>query len=180
MKKVYIILTKSNSIVSKAIDKLGDEPVEYTHSSISFSNTLQPMYSFGRYYARFMLPAGLKKEPLDEGFYKLNEEIPVGVYSLEVSDEAIDRMQKKIDTMFSDDKEYKYSALGLVYARVGIDKKRDHRYFCSQFVAEILNESGEIHLDKKETLCHPMDFLNINGIKHEFTGQIKDLVGKEF
>ena len=68
MKKIFIILTKSSTLLSRLIGWVTKD--EYTHSSISFNSTLQPMYSAGRKYTFSMFPASLKVEPFTEGFYK--------------------------------------------------------------------------------------------------------------
>ena len=48
MKSIYILLTKSDTVVSKAIHLVTAD--QYTHVSISFDKTLQPLYSFSRKY----------------------------------------------------------------------------------------------------------------------------------
>jgi inositol transport system substrate-binding protein len=69
MKSIYILLTKSDTYVSKIIGLVTDD--HYTHASISFEENLQPMYSFSRKFVHSPLPAGLRVEPLQQGFYKI-------------------------------------------------------------------------------------------------------------
>ena len=83
MKRIYIILTKSPTILSKTISAVTKEP--YTHSSISFSNTIQPMYSAGRDYALLPAPGHLKVEPLQSGFYTLIVNLAYIIWMLVIS-----------------------------------------------------------------------------------------------
>lgn len=46
MKSIYILLTKSDTYISKIIRLTTDDT--YTHASISFTEDLEPLYSFGR------------------------------------------------------------------------------------------------------------------------------------
>ncbi len=47
-KKIYIVLTRTNTILSRMIGFIKDD--EYTHASISLDRHLSKMYSFGRKY----------------------------------------------------------------------------------------------------------------------------------
>ena len=47
---------------------------------------------------------------------------------------------------------------------------------CSQFVAIILNSSGEIKLPKDPYLMLPDDFINIEGCQPVYDGMLKDCV----
>ena len=79
-RSIYILLTKSDTCISKIINLTTAD--RYTHASISFEENLQPMYSFARKYVHFPLPAGLRHEPLDEGFFKRYSYIPCALYEL--------------------------------------------------------------------------------------------------
>ena len=68
MRKIYILLTKSDTWVSHLIKLVTNDT--YTHASISFEPDLQPMYSFSRKFVNLPLPTGLRVEPLNKGFYK--------------------------------------------------------------------------------------------------------------
>ena len=57
MKDIYLLLTKSDTFVSKAIYLMTQD--SYTHISISFEENLQPMYSCARKYTYSPIPAGI-------------------------------------------------------------------------------------------------------------------------
>lgn len=89
MKTIYLLLTKSNSFVSKAIYYMTQD--DYTHISISFEESLQPMYSCARKYTYTPLPAGIKNESLISGFYLKNSSIPCALYRIKVTEDKYNK-----------------------------------------------------------------------------------------
>lgn len=175
MKRIYLILTKSPTLLSRSIAKITNE--EYTHSSISFSDTIQPMYSSGRKYAFISFPAGLKEEPLDRSFYKYFNNSKMGIYCLDVDDDTYQKVYDYVTEMVK--KKYPFNAIGLVLCWFKIDHPRKNHYFCSEFVANAL-AAGGIDILKKPNLYHPSDFLKIPGLKCLYVGKIKDAVNNSF
>lgn len=153
---------------------------EYTHSSISFQDSLQPLYSFGRKYSHLSLPAGLKKESFTEGFYKAYPHTKMAVYILLVSEIGYDKMIAYVKGLLEDEKKWKYSVIGLAKAKRGIKTNRDHRQFCSQFVANCLLASGEIEIPTDPSLMRPMELIEIKGVTCIYKGEIKDAIGRHF
>lgn len=70
MKDIYLLLTKSDTFISKAIYLMTQD--SYTHISISFEENLQPMYSCARKYTYSPIPAGIRNESFEKGFYNKN------------------------------------------------------------------------------------------------------------
>ena len=68
MKSIYILLTKSDTWVSRIIKLATDD--KYTHASISFEENLQPLYSLSRKFVNMPLPADLRTEPLTKVFFR--------------------------------------------------------------------------------------------------------------
>ncbi|MGI6510604.1 MAG: hypothetical protein ACOX1L_08550 [Erysipelotrichaceae bacterium] len=175
-KKIFIILTKSATLLSKSIGWITKD--EYTHSSISFNSTLQPMYSAGRKYTFSMFPASLKVEPFTEGFYKYYNRSKMGVFYIEVSQQAYNKTKEFVETMVA--QKLPFNAVGLLLCKTKIDYPRKGRFFCSEFVSTALEQSGEIDIIKKPHRFRPEDFLKIKGIKFVYKGIIKDAVGRDF
>ena len=63
MKDIYLLLTKSDTFISKAIYLVTQD--SYTHISISFEENLQPMYSCARKYTYSPIPAGIRNESFE-------------------------------------------------------------------------------------------------------------------
>lgn len=66
MKTIYILLTRSSSVLSRIIHfATGDD---YTHVSIAFDKELHTLYSSGRKNGRTVIPAGPCVESIRDGF----------------------------------------------------------------------------------------------------------------
>ncbi len=86
MKNIYIILTKSDTVISNIIHKVTSD--SYTHSAIGLDDDFSIVYSSSRKDGINLLPAGPCKENLRYGTYQRNPSIPCAVYQLEVSDDT--------------------------------------------------------------------------------------------
>lgn len=93
MKTIYILLTRTNTILSKLVGIVTNEA--YTHAAISFDSEFTTVYSSSRKNGRTLFPAGPCIENLDNDYYKRHTEIPCAVYELQVSDEAYGQAKKK-------------------------------------------------------------------------------------
>lgn len=153
MKSIYILLTNTDTLVSKIIKLTTDD--RYTHASISFDESLQPLYSFSRKYVNAPLPAGLRTEPLTKGFFQKYQYIPCALYELQVSDEVYWTARRQVEHMMEDAPSYRFSVIGLILCRLNIPFHRERRYFCSEFVSEVLSRSKALRLPKEPSLMRP-------------------------
>lgn len=170
MKNVFIILTKSESVPSRLIGFFTHD--KFTHSSIAFEDDLRVMYSFARKYSYLPLPAGLVEEQTDRGFYKKQKDIPCAVLKLKVPDKVYYRMKYKVREMMNRRDDYKYSVLGLLMCGMNIAVDIPDHYFCSQFVAYVLSESGAMEFDKPASLIHPSDFYRMKQFSRIYEGKL--------
>ena len=63
MKDIYLLLTKSDTFISKAIYLMTQD--SYTHISISFEENLQPMYSCARKYLKWKVKFHFRYDKVD-------------------------------------------------------------------------------------------------------------------
>lgn len=173
MKIIYILLTKSDTYMSKIIKLATDD--KYTHASISFEETLQPLYSFSRLQLT-PLPAGLHNEPFDSGFFKKYPYLPCALYSLEVEDHVYDSAKAAVENMMTSASLYRYNVMGLIFCRLNIPINRKYHYFCSEFVSEILKNSKALNLPKEPSLMRPADYMNIDGLTCLYEGSLDELI----
>lgn len=159
MPLIYILLTRSETIASRLIYTLSD--ARYTHASIAFDKDLSELYSFGRKYACLPLPAGLRTESLRRGFYQKYADIPCALYAYPVSEAGYLAARREVVRMLEKRSCYQYSILGLLLCRLGIAYHREYKYFCSEFVGEILQRSHALPLPKVPSLMHPMDYMSL-------------------
>lgn len=177
MKKIYILLTRSDTWISKIINLTTSDT--YTHASISFEEGLQPLYSFSRKRIHTPLPAGLRHEPLRQGFFKKYNAIPCALYELQVSDEVYDTAKHEVQKMMMDRTSYRFSVLGLILCRLNIPYHRKHHFFCSQFVSEILMRSRALPLPKDTALMRPNDYTTIPELFCRFRGRLNELLREQ-
>ena len=146
MKSIYLLLTKSDTYVSKTIGLATSD--KYTHISISFEETLEPLYSFARKYKRTPLPAGIRHEALYSGFYEKCNHIPCALYELKVNEETYEKARSHVDDMMENADCYRYN---------------------------VLEKSNAIELPKHPSLMRPADYTNIDGINCLFDGKLHEL-----
>lgn len=176
MRSIYILLTRSKTLASRLV-YLATE-AQYTHSSLAFEEDLDDLYSFGRKYPRLILPAGLQVESLRRGFYKRYNDIPCVLYAFRVEDEAYDAARAIVNEMVNQAERYSYNIFGLLSCKLGIVFDRRNKYFCSEFVAEVLDKSGAIKMPRAYSLMHPMDFTRLPGAIRLYEGNVGDLLEK--
>ena len=93
MKTIYILLTRSGTLLSNLVYRLTG--ARYTHASLAFDEDLSCLYSSTRKNGYTMFPAGPSREYLDRGVFKLRPDVPCALYALEVSEEAYTRARRQ-------------------------------------------------------------------------------------
>lgn len=173
MKTLYIFLTRSGTLVSNLVYALTG--AEYTHISLAFDEDLTTLYSSTRKNGYTMFPAGPSREYLNRGVFRLRENIPCALYALEVTDEAYARAKRRADHMMNHGELYRFNSVGLLLCALHIRWNRRRHYFCSQFVSEVLEQSGALALPKDSTLMHPNDYTLLPQLKCLYKGRLADL-----
>lgn len=174
MKSIYILLTKSDTYISKII-KLATNDT-YTHASISFDDSLQPLYSFSRLQINTPLPAGLRMEPFDSGYFQKYPYLPCALYELRVEDEVYEDAKAEVDGMMAVSSLYHYNIMGLIFCKFNIPWKRKFHYFCSEFVSELLKKSNALTLPKEPSLMRPGGYTKMSSLTCLFEGELYDLI----
>lgn len=176
MRSLYIFLTRTESVVSKTVHLFTKD--SYTHSAIAFDEELYYLYSSARKNGIKMFPAGPCQESLYRGFYQRDPHTPCVIYKLPVTEEVFSRAREAVDSFIENIDDYKFSVLGIAACKLGIRWERKNKYFCSQFVAEILTRSGAVKLPKDACLMRPLDYAKLDGIEKVFEGTISGLKEK--
>lgn len=171
MKKIYLILTHTGTVLSKIIKTYtGDE---FSHISISLNKELTEMYSFGRLNPYNPLWGGFVHEYINKGTYKRFFRTQAKVYSLDVTDIQYEKVRRNIYKIKSENenKRYKFNLTGLF--AVGFHKtiKREHSFYCAEFVRYVM-ENADIKLNLPEP-AKPEDFKNISGLQEIYKGLLR-------
>ncbi|KOP77682.1 hypothetical protein ACFFHH_24365 [Cytobacillus solani] len=165
-KKVYIIFTDTGTLFTKLIKLYTKQPLN--HVSISFDKQLTNIFSFGRKKPYNPFIGGFVRERIAEGLFK---KARCEIYSYSLSEEEYEQMQTKVRQIEAKKDLYKYNFLGLIAIMLRYNLKRKNAFFCSQFVATILNEKKGM-LDKSPSQCTPQDLLAVNKLELVFKGNL--------
>lgn len=176
MKTIYILLTRSTTILSRIVHFITED--DYTHVSISFEKTLQPLYSSSRKNGRTLFPAGPCKESFYRGYLKKHREIPCAIYELRVSDEIYEMAKKEVARIMEHADKYHFNIIGLILCQFNIPFVRKRYFFCSQFVCEILKRSNALTIGKDSSLMRPSDYMKLPELRCCFRGHLRDIVEK--
>ena len=155
---VYIVVSKTNTLLGMMIQAMLG--VRYNHCSIALDESLETIYSVGRKEIWNVFSAGFVVESKSSGFFAVHTEADI--------------VLMRIRHAIADYQEMpcKYNLLGLVYCYRGIQKNRENRLFCSQFVAEVLKRAEIDVLDKPSSLVRPHDFLSVPSAETIYIGKI--------
>lgn len=148
---------------------------DYTHVSVSLEPNLSPLYSFARRYVHLPLPAGLRTESLHQGFFKRYDGIPCALYELSVPDRVREAVRNDIERMMRDAPSYRFSVMGLIFCGLNVPMHRRNRYFCSEFVGEVLGRNGALRLPKKPSLMRPQDYAELPELVCLYRGDLRSL-----
>ena len=164
-RKIFILLTKFSDVGAKILTAVTG--FDYTHASIGLEEDLNTFYSF--------VNKGFIVEQPTRYIRPGREPFPCLLYELEVSCEIYNSI-KALLRKFTENKRFlRYTRVGIALCLLHIPYKKKHRYFCSQFVAEVL-ECGKIPLKKDSSLYLPADFGTLPGIKLNFQGNLQSMV----
>lgn len=166
--KVYIIVSDTGSLLTKAIKMYTKDP--YNHVSIALDKELKEVYSFGRKNEYNPFFGGFVNENVNSHLLKNAE---CEVYELEVTLEQLYTIRQKLQSFEKERESYQYNFLGLIAIMLNIDFVRENHYFCSQFVSSVLAESEIKITDKPFHYATPNDFRNYKNQVLLFKGSMK-------
>lgn len=169
MRKIYILLTRTQSILSRAVHLVTAD--QFTHAAIAFDEDMQLLYSSARWDGETMFPAGPCQESLSRGFYA-RRKTPCAVYELEVEDHIYLRALEEVGSIISQQSQYRFNVIGLFLCWFHIPYRRKTHFFCSQFVGEILQKSGALELPKDPCLMKPSDYMKLSVLEPCFLGSV--------
>lgn len=170
MKKVYIVLTHTGTILSRIIRIFtGDE---FSHSSISLDSDLKQMYSFGRLNPYNPFIGGFVHESISYGTFKRFKYTETNIYSLNVTDEQYKKIYETIYFIKKSKEKYKFNVSGLFAISINKKIKRNNYFYCAEFVKYILEING-VQTNLPE-LIKPEDFKKIENIQLVYRGKLKN------
>lgn len=170
MKKIYIVLTYSGTVVSKLIRIYTH--YKYSHVSLAIDSNLDKMYSFGRKKVNNPFIGGFIIEKIDSNFYKKFNKTKCIIMELDINNKQYFKLINLINNYIEDIEIYHYDILGLFLKIFKIKINRKHYSVCTEFVAKLLKESNIYYFNNK--IIKPSDFLNIPNTRIVYQGNLLD------
>ena len=166
-RQIYLLLTRFPDNGSKVFELLTG--CYYPHASIGLEEDLNTFYSF--------VSKGFIVEKITRYVKPDRAPFPCQLYELEVSESAYSRIKKALEHFIAFKEQLHYSKFALTMSILRIPYKRNRfGFFCSQFVAHILQHSGEIKLKKSSSRYLSGDLRKLSGIKLQFQGNMKTMI----
>ena len=171
-KSFYIVISQTGTVLSRILKLITG--AEYNHASITFDPDLHIMYSFGRKFPYNPFIAGFVTESPEFGTFKRFKNTKVIVLELSVDNSVCDKIKNQIENMVLYKRNYGYNYLGLYLAAIKIVHKSRNRYYCSEFVREILQAYNIEGAEKLSGIVQPMHFLNLPNAKKIYCGKLRE------
>lgn len=164
-RKLFILLTRFPGLDAKLLMSYMRFP--YSHASVGLEEDLQTFYSF--------VVKGFIVEDIVRYCKPGRAPFPCALYELEVPEPVYDMAKDTLQDFVRRKKSLRYSFIGMFLSLIHIPTRWKGRYFCSQFVAEVLQKCKAAKLKKSSTLYFPKDLLRLPGVKLVFQGDLLKL-----
>ena len=148
-------------------------PGEFTHAALALDRDLRDLYSFGRHNPHMPLPAGFVTENVHTGVYGRCGGSTCRVYKVPVSEEGYRKVVRILNFMKNQSGYYHYNLFGVVLCALKISRKRKARFFCSQFVAEMLFRAGAVQLPRPAHMRRPADLMDLPELELIYEGPLR-------
>ncbi|MBR6273410.1 MAG: hypothetical protein IKR27_00195 [Lachnospiraceae bacterium] len=171
-KSMYLVVSQSGSIVSKILKVVTRAP--YNHVSISLNKSLKPMYSFARVRPYNPVIGGYVAESANRGTLKRFPDTKVIVLEIRLTEHQFTVIKHKLRKMLKERKRYRYNYLGLFLAAINVPYKGHNRYYCSEFVKEVLVDNQVEGYTELDGIIKPIHFLGYPHAKVIYHGRLND------
>lgn len=133
---------------------------DYSHSSISFSENLETLYSFQIKNRKAFLVGGFVEETHDTYFHGKDVSLKEMVFKLPVEDDKYDEVVNFINTV-KNDKEYMFNYVSALFMFVFGGVKSYKAYHCIEFITEVLNRTDTVISHKPPHKMQPKDLYEL-------------------
>lgn len=167
-RKIYILLTRFFDNGAKTISLL--TRFFYTHASIGLEEDKNTFYSFSK--------KGFIEEKITKFVKPDREPYPCKLFEMYVYESTYEEIKKMINGFVTAKGLYHYAKIGVVFGIFQIPFFQKNHYFCSQFVAEVLEKTDAAELKKKSCLYLPRDIEKLPHKKEIFRGNMSSFLNK--
>ncbi|WP_040204642.1 hypothetical protein [Neobacillus jeddahensis] len=175
-RKIYVLLTDTGTIFTKMIKLYTKKPLN--HASIVVDEHFNKVYSFGRRNPRNPFIGGFVKEDIREGLFRNAD---CAIYCVTITENQFQTITAKIREIEENKDEYRYNLIGLIAVMLNMEIDRKNAFFCSHFVAALLEDSGvPIKKQKPLSLVTPHDIKESASLELVFEGKLSSYFQKEY
>lgn len=168
-RKIYLLLTKFPDAGTKFIKAVTG--LEYPHASIGLDEDMNTFYSF--VYKGFIV------EKINRYVKPGKEDIPCKLYEMNVSEETYLKIKKTLEYFIEFKEFFYYSITSLVLSILRLPYKRSRfGFFCSQFVAYILQKSKANNEIKCVNHYFSNNLSRVSGMHLKYKGNLKSMMDK--
>lgn len=168
-KAIYVVLTDTGTVLSKIIGMYTGSGLN--HASIALDEKLTEMYSFGRKYQSNPFIAGFVKENTTSRIFQGSN---CAIYSYRVNEDEFDSVINKVRYIEKHKKQYRYNFIGLFGVAVNKGISRERAFFCSQFVATVMNEENFPMFAVSPNLMQPRHFAETTWLQKVYEGDLQE------
>lgn len=162
---ITILLTQYLTKMASVLRFLTAFP--YTHASIGLSEDRNTFYIF--------VKKGFIVEMVTRFHKPDRAPFPCALYELPVPEAVYHRIKAVLQAFETRKSELRYTHRSMLLSLLlYIPYERKDCYFCSHFVAEVLQRGNWLHQEKDSILYLPRDFTRLPGVRQVFRG---DLLG---
>ncbi|MBR3994374.1 MAG: hypothetical protein IKI97_03740 [Clostridia bacterium] len=166
-RKVYLLLTKFPDTGTKIIKFLTG--LKYPHASIGLEEDMNTFYSF--------VTKGFIVEDINRYTKPGRKAIPCQLYEMNVSEETYLKIKKAIEYFIEFKDLFYYSRTSLTLSLLKLPYKSSRfGFFCSQFVAYILQKSHANDEIKSVNKYFSDDLSNITGMRLKYQGSLRSML----
>lgn len=166
-RKIYILLTEFPDTGTKFIKALTG--LKYPHASIGLDEDMNTFYSF--------VTKGFIVESVNRYVKPDKLPFPCQLYEMNVSDETYLKIKEALSFFVEFKELLHYSKFGLALSILHLPYKRNHfGFFCSQFVAFLLEQSKAVNLSKSANRYFSDDLRNLKGMRLKYQGNLKNMI----
>jgi hypothetical protein len=151
---MYIVLTYTDTLFAKVEKKILNVP--YTHCSVSLDESLTDVWAFNT--------SGFLKENVFENEVMKNSKY--SIYFLELDDIQYHKMKMLLNHFITNKESFSYNFKG-IFNIISFKKptETNEKFFCSEFVAHLINEINPNYLNKHKSLMTPYNFAKNKNFK---------------
>lgn len=167
-RKLTILLTRYPTAITRLLCFC--RGCSYLHASLGFEENLNTFYSFGL--------NGFRRETVTHCLKPGGEPYACALYELKVPEPVYQKVKHVVLQFEQNKSRLHYTRFGAALALLNLGCKWNDHYFCSQFVAHVLEKANAARLKKDSSLYLPEDFARLDGVHEVYRGNLLGLAKK--